>query len=207
MVKKRAGRLSGSMIVRNRKRAGVGFVIGESRAPDPHETDKPRPAQAEAGSAAPPSTRGGDPEKVVTLFPRSLEATGADFTASDGRPAPTTQNADRLVEALRSADIAEAEDIFSALTGLDHVEVLRLLYGPDGRDLALACRAVGMEQLQFVSVYILSRKLGLGEESLDPRELTRIVAFFEAIDEAEAVVELAAMRAGAEGAGEPVTPA
>ena len=152
--------------------------------------------------------------KVVALYPSAPDPSAPDPSApdpsapvnkpshsDDGFPAPVVAGTtgDRLVQALRKADIAEAEEVFAEMTGLGHVSVLQLLYGPDGRRLAMACRALGMEQLQFVSVYILSRKLGLGEESLDPRELARIVALFEATDRVEATTMLAAWQAEPDG--------
>ena len=47
---------------------------------------------------------------------------------------------------------------------------------------------------QFVSVYILSRKLGLGEEALAPQDLARLVALFEASDLGEARARLKALQ-------------
>lgn len=96
------------------------------------------------------------------------------------------EGAQRLVQALRAGDISAAEVIFGEMTKLQPVAVLRVLYAPDAEDLALACRALGLEQLQFVSIFIMTRKLGLGEEALDPRALARIVALFEATDPQEA---------------------
>jgi len=104
------------------------------------------------------------------------------------------EGAQRLVQALRSGDIPAAERIFGEMTSLQPVAVLRLLYTPEAEDLALACRALGMEQLQFVSVFIMTRKLGLGEEALDPRALARIVALFEATDPKEAEEALSSWR-------------
>ena len=101
---------------------------------------------------------------------------------SGGEP----EGAQRLVQALRSGDVPAAEKIFGEMTRLQPVAVLRVLYTAEAKDLALACRALGMEQLQFVSIFIMTRKLGLGEEALDPRALARIVALFEATDPEEA---------------------
>ncbi len=103
-------------------------------------------------------------------------------------------DAQRLVQALRSGDVPAAEKIFGEMTGLQPVAVLRVLYTPEAEDLALACRALGMEQLQFVSIFIMTRKLGLGEEALDPRALARIVALFEATDPKEAEKALESWR-------------
>lgn len=249
MSKKKAGKLSGSMVVRRRGKEDVGFVMRESEPVGGPETsdvgvsdpplNEPAPLATTGTAIDPVTEHSGDADesetpqavaddspvaddqirvlpspaehagsgKVVALYPERKPEAREDEPETPDFSEVEVPNPDKLVEALRSADIAEAEDIFASMTGLTHVEVLRLLYGPDGNDLALACRALGMEQLQFVSVYILSRKLGLGEEALDPRELARVVAFFEATDETEAVAALAAWRAAEEeGAGKPVGP-
>ena len=95
---------------------------------------------------------------------------------------------------MRSGDVPAAEKIFGEMTRLQPVAVLRVLYTPEAEDLALACRALGMEQLQFVSIFIMTRKLGLGEEALDPRALARIVALFESTDPKEAQEALSSWR-------------
>ncbi len=110
-------------------------------------------------------------------------------------PMAPSDAAQALVQALRAADLALAESLFGDLTGLSSSDVLRVLYAPGGEDLALACRALGLEQLQFVSIFIMTRKLGLGEEALDPKELARIVGLFEVTDPAEADQALASWRA------------
>ncbi len=138
---------------------------------------------------------------VVHLYPDDQSSGRVEGLLEPG------EGGERLVRALREADIAEAEEIFALMTGLGHMTVLRLLYGLDGRDLAVACKALGMEQLQFVSVYILSRKLGLGEETLDSRDLARVVSFFENCDETEAIACLSAWRVSEQhDTGRPLSP-
>ncbi len=72
------------------------------------------------------------------------------------------------------------------MTGLSAGPVRRVLYGAEGQNLAIACRALGIEQLQFVSIFMLSRRLGLGEKTLEPRQLTQIVGFFDQVSQAGA---------------------
>jgi hypothetical protein len=211
MSKKKTGHLSGAMIVRRRPREGAGFVLGETSREASASSQTNTSSQASTVSEAATSSGKVVAERtaaqVVPLYPGSTgKASDGDKVTRSGGGAALVR-ADRLVDALRSADIAEAEEVFATMTGLGQVEVLRLLYGPDGRDLALVCRAMGLEQLQFVSVYILARKLGLGEEALDARELARIVAYFDALDETEAESALAAWRAGGRGSvGKPHSP-
>jgi hypothetical protein len=111
---------------------------------------------------------------------------------ADRRPAASLEDDDaksaapHLVQALRDGDLENAEILFGRLTGLNAGQVRRVLYGAEGRNLAIACRALGIEQLQFVSIFMLSRRLGLGEKAPEPRKLTQIVSFFDQSDKAAA---------------------
>jgi len=140
---------------------------------------------------APLSSRTATRRPVAASMPK----TGAEQAAFEEAEATN----DLLVKALRSADLGAAETLFGRLTGLSPVSTLAVLYDPKGEDLALACRALGMDQLQFVSVYILSRKLGLGEEALAPQDLARLVALFEASDLEEARTRLKGLLDGKSG--------
>lgn len=124
-----------------------------------------------------------------------MPKTGAEQTAFEEAEATN----ELLVKALRSADLGTAETLFGRLAGLSPVATLAVLYDPKGEDLALTCRALSMDQLQFVSVYILSRKLGLGEEALAPQDLARLVALFEASDLDEARARLKGLQEGRAG--------
>ncbi len=129
--------------------------------------------------------------------PSEKPVAGAADRSNEGPPVAADEGpegAQRLVQALRSGNIPAAEKIFGEMTRLQPVAALRVLYTPQAEDLALACRALGMEQLQFVSIFIMTRKLGLGEEALDPRALARIVALFEATDPKEAQEALSSWR-------------
>jgi hypothetical protein len=157
------------MITRHRRGEGVGFVVREAsdkpEAPERAEApDTRREAIAQRESAASagweaeraaviPSV-GPDEDKdtqrvaeVVPLYPKPAGGGAAPAGPDRSLGRGVHARADNLVDALRSADIAEAEEIFADMTGLGQVEVLRLLYGPEGRDLALVCRAMGLEQL------------------------------------------------------------
>ena len=181
-------------------------------------------ASSEGGSAMPPiraiaremednaggHSRQPEPDEEVVAF--EDEQTGSAMTLKRYRrgtsgpatdlagisppsaPSKGPDGAQRLVQALRSGDVPAAERIFGEMTRLQPVAVLRVLYTAEAKDLALACRALGMEQLQFVSIFIMTRKLGLGEEALDPRGLARIVALFEATDPDEARAALSSWR-------------
>ncbi len=112
---------------------------------------------------------------TVELAPGPLADNNTDAARDAGRT--------DFLAALREGDLSRAEDIFGHLTDLDPVRAKRVLYGPGGRNLALACKALGAEQLQFVSILILTRKLGPNGTSLNAHQLTDLVSYFLDIDE------------------------
>ncbi len=210
MAGKKVGKLSKSMITRRKPRESTGFVLREKPLPRAALADSATPGRPldlgntliipRHGAQADPLPR--ESEKVVPLHPRPAREAEAPLEEEHEVPAAAPSplqgegeaTNDLLVQALRTADLAAAESLFGRLAGLGSVEAPQVLYGTSGEDLALACRALGMDQLQFVSVYILSRKLGLGEEALAPQELARLVALFEACDLIEAQEHLKALR-------------
>ena len=222
--KRKISQLSGSMIRRGKKPATVGFVLSAPAdgevpgTPRVAESDAPEARPQEKLSPVPPlraitreleaEVRVPSAEDVGKVVPFQAGASAGSAESSpqearrreaeradEPRPDPDmVTSAQSLVQALREGDIGSAEAIFGRMTGLKPMQVLRVLYSQGGEDLALACRAVGLEQLQFVSIYIMTRKLGLGEEALDPRGLARIVSVFEASDPEEAERTLADWR-------------
>jgi len=216
---KKVGKLSRSMIIRRKPREKTGFVLREKPLPRVAERDSitagrpldtgdtliiPRHvAQAESlprESAKVVPLHPRPPREAETALEEDHKAPAVPELSGDSASQPSSSEAeseatnDLLVQALRAADLAAAESLFGRLSGLGADEALQVLYGTSGEDLALACRALVMDQLQFVSVYILSRKLGLGEEALAPQELARLVALFEACDLGEAQAHLKALQ-------------
>ncbi len=215
MRKKKAAPLTGSLLTQDDKDRSTGFVISlvdrlkETQTAADEAPEQPH-ADAEGSRAEAPV--GADPsvDIVDSIRPKpTRRKTSVDIgpdpaigapggpvgrrpTAADERPAshlsegdPTSQ-APLMVQALRNGDLERAETMFGRLTGLNAGHVRRVLYGAEGRNLAIACRALGIEQLQFVSIFMLSRRLGLGEKALEPRTLTHIASYFDQIDEAAA---------------------
>jgi hypothetical protein len=133
-------------------------------------------------AARPGTTR--KPPRVATPRPRRRSGDAQPPTQIDEESA--SDEAQHLVQALRQGEIARAEALFGRMTGLSGGSVRRVLYGAEGQNLAIACRALGIDQLQFISIFMLSRRLGLGEAGLEPRQLTQIVEFFDRASEASA---------------------
>ncbi len=166
------------------------FIV--SAAPEPSTAG----SEAAVGSSVEPSSgiTGTAPSDPVARR-LAAESAGAETLAETGaetRERPPLSEAQQvemlqdLVQALRNGNLSQAEGIFVELTALPAKAALQILYGQDNQNLAVACRALGMEQLQFVSVFIMTRKLGQGQERLDPNELAQIVANFEQTEKAKA---------------------
>ena len=211
MRKKKAAPLTGSLLTQDKTGSSTGFVISlvdrlkEAQTAGDAALQQPN---RKAKIARDKRTSGADPsvDIVDSVRPKPARRKARASSQSDGhapakaaptrprrkRPAAPLGEADatsevpQLVQALRNGDLEQAESIFGRLTGLNAGHVRRVLYGAEGRNLAIACRALGIEQLQFVSIFMLSRRLGLGEKALEPRRLTHIAGYFDQTDEAAA---------------------
>ena len=213
MRKKKAAPLTGSLLTQDKTGSSTGFVISlvdrlkeaqtaadaaseqanrEARRPrnkrasgaDPSvdivDSVRPKPVRRKARASS-ESNAQGPARAAPTRPPAAGERPAAGLGEADA-----TSEVPQLVQALRNGDLEQAESIFGRLTGLNAGHVRRVLYGAEGRNLAIACRALGIEQLQFVSIFMLSRRLGLGEKALEPRRLTHIAGYFDQTDEAAA---------------------
>lgn len=86
-----------------------------------------------------------------------------------------------LVKALRQGEIALFEAMFAQLTGLRRRLVGRLVYEPGGEGLVIACRALQVDKPTFTSIFLLSRKGRPGDQVVDPRELSRVIALYDRV--------------------------
>lgn len=202
MSKKKPASLSSALLSKDRSDSTTGFVISlaeklkDARDPDPVDSAPLDEEIAnELADELSAELAGGDPERTpadATPQEADRRATAPDRLARHlnlkGRgqreaSVSTEATAQHLVQALRQGLTAQAEEIFGQMTGLSAGLVQRVLYGAEGRNLAVACRALGIEQLQFVSIFILSHRLGLGVKSPEPHKLTHVVAYFDQIDQ------------------------
>lgn len=118
---------------------------------------------------------------------------GPPSAAADPAPSRQTQE---IVEALRRGERGRAEQLFGRLTGLTPAEVDRMLYHSNGDTLAAACRSVNMEQLQFVSLFLMIRSATGATESVDDSDFRGTMAAFGDMSQAQAEALLAEWRQG-----------
>lgn len=201
---KKIASLSGSLLVQEGSDPDVGFVLRSlddvNRKPTGRHSGG-KPGRAESQESKPASDR--PPLYAVAEEECHQTASGKHPASNHGSEAGTADKASGtspdssghatknvgprdFLAALREGNLSKAESLFGHLTGLDSVRTKRVLYGPGGRNLVLACMALGMEQLQLVSILILTRKLGPSGTSLTPGQLTDLVSYFGDIDEATA---------------------
>jgi uncharacterized protein (DUF2336 family) len=97
---------------------------------------------------------------------------------------------DLLVKTLRQGEIALFEAMLAKLTGIRPLMIRRLLFERGGEALAIACRAIDIDTTVFASIFLLSRKARPNEPPPAHGEITRMLAFYEAMS-VEAAAEVA----------------
>jgi uncharacterized protein (DUF2336 family) len=99
-----------------------------------------------------------------------------------------------LVQTLRQGEIPLFEMLLAELSGLRLHLVRRLLFEPGGEGLAVCCRGLDIDKPTFATIFLLSRRARPSERSMDPRELSRILSFFENVRQEAARTVLARWR-------------
>lgn len=84
-----------------------------------------------------------------------------------------------LVQTLRQGEIPLFEALLAEMSGLRLRLVRRLLFEPGGEGLAVCCRGLDVDKPTFATIFLLSRRARPSERSMDPRELSRVLSFFE----------------------------
>ncbi len=87
-----------------------------------------------------------------------------------------------LIQALRQGEVRLFEALFCELGGLMVPLFQRLIYQSGSEGLAIACRAVEMPKPAFATIFLLSRHGQLYRKTIDSRELSRTLMFFDTID-------------------------
>ncbi len=137
------------------------------------------------------------PASPAAPQPSPMTAAAPVVTSGDGaeqRPPPAT--VDLLAEALRNSDWAHADRCFAALTGLKSPRLRQLLSDASSEDLAMVCRAAGLDRLTFANLYLTSRNGAQGGAMADPKALSDAVRLFDDTDQDVAQARLAARRNG-----------
>ena len=87
-----------------------------------------------------------------------------------------------MVQVLRQGEVTLFEAMFAELTGLRVGLVRKILYQEGGEGLAVAARSLLIEKPTFASLFLLSRRARPGDQTVDPLELSRALAFYDDLD-------------------------
>ena len=94
-------------------------------------------------------------DKTVTTPERTHRGTEKLATALKNERMITPQ---LLLDALTDGEVPLFLALFSQMTGLKRYLVARMLFEPGGEGLAIACKAVGISEIQFATIFSMSRK-------------------------------------------------
>ena len=162
------------------------------------------------------SLRPGRPVRVNGVTPPSADAKAAmkagsvrrEAERSTGREAgtgPGGQEADTathpIVQALRKGNLPLFELLFSELTELRSPQLQRIVYGGRGEDLAIVCRAVGIDKLLFGSIFLLTDHLRGGDAEEEPERTAEILRMYDRMPPATAQKVLAKWQRNWSGSG------
>jgi uncharacterized protein (DUF2336 family) len=130
------------------------------------------------GAAIAPAPRGGEAAREKHVVPAQKLA---QRLAMNDQITP-----DILVQSLRRGEIALFEAIFCQISGLTSPRLQRVLYEPSGKDLAICCRAREIGRSHFSVLYLLTRKGQAGSAVADPREVAKVMSYFDRVEIAAA---------------------
>ncbi|MGH6945847.1 MAG: DUF2336 domain-containing protein [Kiloniellales bacterium] len=136
---------------------------------DVHPTALDDDLEAIVKSAAPAGTSGTKEPEAAAVLARHLGAQGSI----------TPQ---LLIQVLRQGEIHLFEALFQEISGLKPPRLQRVIYESGGNGLAIACRALEIPKPTFATIFLLSRRGRPGNQTVDPRELSRALAAFDRIN-------------------------
>jgi uncharacterized protein (DUF2336 family) len=95
-----------------------------------------------------------------------------------------------LLRTLRQGEVALFEALFARFSGVRLTLLRRLLFEPGGEGLAIVCKALGFAASDFATLFVLTRKARPTDRALVRGEVTRLVAFFDTMQERSAQLVL-----------------
>ena len=71
--------------------------------------------------------------------------------------------------------------LFSNMTGLSHSVIAKMMQQTGGQGFAIACRALNIGKEGFISIFLLSRKLTGMHRTVDSKELTMAIRYYDGL--------------------------
>lgn len=91
-----------------------------------------------------------------------------------------------LMQTLRHGEVELFEEMLAEFAGLEIGLTRRILFEPGGEALAVLCIAAGIGRADFASIYLRVRGARIGQRALDPKDMPRVMLFYERVTEATA---------------------
>ena len=91
-----------------------------------------------------------------------------------------------LIKVMRRGDRLLFEQLLAQHADLSEGILRRILYGNDGREVAILCRALDFEKSEFAVIFFLTSQGGPGREVQDPRDVAPLMDFFDQLEPAQA---------------------
>jgi uncharacterized protein (DUF2336 family) len=111
-----------------------------------------------------------------------------------------------LIQVLREGEIPLFEAMYAKITELTPAKIKTLLYEPGGEQLAVASKAARISKPDFASIFLLSRQGRPGDQTVDPEELSRVLAYYDTLNAETAKAEVRTWRLDREIASATATP-
>lgn len=151
----------------------------------------------------PPTAEAKAAQKAAAVRRGAAEATAAAVPGAEGAPLghEAEAAAHPIVAALRRGNLPLFELLFSELTDLRAPQLQRIVYGGRGEDLAIVCRAVGVDKLLFGSIFLLTDHLRGGSAEEEPERTAEILRMYDRMPPETAQKVLAKWQRNWSGAG------
>jgi hypothetical protein len=154
---------------------------------------------------APPTAEAKAAMKAAGARHEAARSGVAAPAADPGSEADTAVNP--IVTALRKGNLPLFELLFGELTDLRAPQLQRIVYGGRGEDLAIVCRAVGVDKLLFGAIFMLTDHLRGGAAEEEPERTAEMLRMYDRMPPATARKVLAKWQSNWSGGarGEPVS--
>ena len=110
---------------------------------------------------------------------RRTAAAAADPAAESAALGEAAAAAHPVVRALRQGNLPLFELLFSEMTDLHSPQLQRIVYGGRGEDLAIVCRAVGVDKLLFGSIFLLTDYLRGGSREEEEERAAAMLKMYD----------------------------
>jgi hypothetical protein len=169
-------------------------------APEASAPAVPQAAPEPAATLPRAAPQRGQPVRVNGVAPSTADAKAAMKAASarheaarSGVAAPAADPgseadtaANPIVTALRRGNLPLFELLFGELTDLRAPQLQRIVYGGRGEDLAIVCRAVGVDKLLFGAIFMLTDHLRGGAAEEEPERTAEMLRMYDRMPPATA---------------------